>query len=116
MENVSKKVTIKIAQDFSKYPAGRFETDGPYSGENFRNNYLIPAINSLDKDSVLEVDLDGARGYGSSFLEEAFGGLFRTLTSFSFEKFEKKVHINSSDPSLVEEILEYASKANESNA
>lgn len=64
---------VNIAKDFSRSPAGRYVTDGPYSGEAFRDNMLFPA---LQKDNV-EVNLDGVLGLGSSFLEEAFGGLVR---------------------------------------
>lgn len=65
---------IAIAEQFSKTPAGRHLTDGPFSGENFRETFLLPA---LQDGSNVEVNLDGTLGYGSSFLEEAFGGLVR---------------------------------------
>jgi len=66
--------TITIASDFSKHPAGRYKTDGPFSGELFREAVLGPALKSPE---VVVVVLDGTAGYGSSFLEEAFGGLIR---------------------------------------
>jgi hypothetical protein len=47
---------------------------GPDSGEAFRNLLARELKKSSD---VIEVVLDGAEGYGSSFLEEAFGGLIR---------------------------------------
>jgi len=72
MEKVIK--TINIAADFSKFPGGRFLTDGKYSGERFREEFLVPALKAHEK---IEVELDGTLGYGSSFLEEAFGGLVR---------------------------------------
>ena len=65
---------IKIA-DFAKFPGPRYKDLGKYSGEEFRDDLLIPAIS--EKNSNLIVDLDGVFGYGSSFLEEAFGGLVR---------------------------------------
>jgi hypothetical protein len=52
------------------FPAGRNRSDGPYSGEFLRDEKLLPV---LAQDKVI-VDLDGTLGYGSSFLEEAFGG------------------------------------------
>ncbi len=67
--------TIDVAKDFSPFPAGRLITDGPFSGARFRDEYLVPALR--DNDAV-EIILDGAKGYGSSFLEEAFGGLVRS--------------------------------------
>lgn len=65
---------IDISKNFSDVPAGRYKTDGPNSGERFRNDLLVPALQTRER---VEVILDGAEGYGSSFLEEAFGGLVR---------------------------------------
>ncbi|WP_237173013.1 STAS-like domain-containing protein [Paracandidimonas lactea] len=66
---------INIARDFSPFAAGRYRTDGPWSGEKFLQEVLLPALGSFDKVSV---NLDGTLGLGSSFLEEAFGGLVRS--------------------------------------
>jgi hypothetical protein len=63
---------IKIA-DFTIRPGGRYREDGPYSGEEFRETILIPA---LEKGDVV-VDLSDLEGVGSSFLEEIFGGIVR---------------------------------------
>ena len=62
---------IIIADEFSKYPAGRFTADGPYSGADFRDNILAPALQDEELDKVVVV-FDGVAGFGSSFLEEAF--------------------------------------------
>ena len=66
--------TIDIGKDFSDTPWGRYDEDGPYNGTAFRNRHLIPALSSGD---IVEVRIDTVEGYGSSFLEEAFGGLIR---------------------------------------
>lgn len=69
---------IHVARDFSRFPGGRYKKDGPYSGEAFREEMLVPALlEALKSNSVVEVELDGTAGYASSFLEEAFGGLVR---------------------------------------
>lgn len=65
---------INVARDFSPFAAGRYYTDGPYSGEKFREEILLP---SLAKNDHVVVDLDGTLGLGSSFLDETFGGLVR---------------------------------------
>ncbi len=80
---------INIAKDFSKNPAGRYISDGKYSGESFLKNYLIPAVKTHD---LVELDFTGVRGYGSSFLEEAFGGLIR-LTNMSLKDFMSKISL-----------------------
>ena len=64
---------LTIAQDFSRSPSGRYFSDGPNSGQRFREEFLYPAL-SADK---VEVVLDGVLTLGSSFLDEAFGGLVR---------------------------------------
>lgn len=68
------QTTINIAKDFSDVPSGRYRTDGPASGESFREDVLKVALESFDQ---VIIELDGTEGYGSSFLEEAFGGLVR---------------------------------------
>lgn len=67
-------IIIDIAKDFSKYPSGRTQEDGPASGALFREKHLVPAFTNNDK---VIVKLDGVKGYPSSFTEEAFGGLVR---------------------------------------
>lgn len=66
--------TISLAKEFSTTPGGRFRVMGPDSGEAFRD---ILARELRKTTETIEVVLDGAEGYGSSFLEEAFGGLVR---------------------------------------
>lgn len=65
---------INIGKEFSRHPAGRFPTDGKYNGETFRKKFLMP---HLEKDLPIRIYFDDAIDYGSSFLEEAFGGLIR---------------------------------------
>ena len=96
-------ITISVAKDFSRFPAGRFKTDGAYSGERFRDEFLRPA---LQKDDVVEVDLDGVAGYGSSFLDEAFGGLVRTNVVAAGDV-QTRLRLKATDNSLVTEILSY---------
>lgn len=95
---------IDIAKDFSRVPAGRYLADGPYSGEGFRTNHLLPALNSADK---VEICLDGVRGYGSSFLEEAFGGLVRLQLWNVDQLMQRLTLISKDDPTVVEEIQSY---------
>ncbi|KKA43417.1 STAS-like domain-containing protein [Salinivibrio sp. KP-1] len=67
---------INIAKDFSRTPFGRYLDDGAHSGERFREEVLIPALNTSSSEVV--VDFSGlSLGVASSFIEEAFGGLVR---------------------------------------
>ncbi|NII75175.1 hypothetical protein FHW84_003773 [Dyella sp. SG562] len=81
--------TINIAQDFSDVPSGRFPEDGPFNGQLFRERFLVPV---LKRSEVVDVVLDNAEGYGSSFLEEAFAGLVR-VNHFKKDFLKKHLHL-----------------------
>ena len=68
------RVDISIAKDFSAAPAGRYRDDGDFNGTTFRENYLVPPLKGGNH---VHVTFDGVAGFGSSFLDEAFGGLVR---------------------------------------
>lgn len=59
---------------FSATPGGRYREEGQWSGEEFRDDVLVPL---LEAGHDVVVDLDGPLGFTSSFLEEVFGGLVR---------------------------------------
>ncbi|MGR5390823.1 STAS-like domain-containing protein [Vibrio crassostreae] len=85
-------ISIDVSQ-FSKTPFGRYKSDGQYSAERFRDEVLVPKLNEAHGDDV-EVDFTKvALGVGSSFLEEAFGGLVRD----GFDKNELTQHIKIKD-------------------
>ncbi|WP_421917354.1 STAS-like domain-containing protein [Mesorhizobium sp.] len=72
---------IDVASEFSPYPSGRVPNDGTFNGERFRKEVLVPALSAAIEQGPnqrLVIDIDGVRSFGSSFLEEAFGGLIRT--------------------------------------
>lgn len=99
--------TISVAKSFSRFPAGRYTSDGPHSGQRFRDDFLVPAMR---KPGEVTIDLDGTLGYGSSFLEEAFGGMVR-LSGFSASEIHAKFVIKSRDRSLINEIWKYVDEA-----
>ncbi len=100
------QMIVNVAKDFSRYPAGRFKSDGPFSGQHFREDILIPR---LRQPGNLTVELDGTRGYGSSFLEEAFGGLIRA--GLRKEELFERLILLSGDDSIVAEIMGYMEDA-----
>lgn len=93
---------INVREDFTRFPAGRYISDGSYSGQRFRDEFLVPALNSSD---LVEIYLDGTLSPGSSFLEEAFGGLLRV--GFHSDALAGQLKIISSDEALVSEVLQY---------
>lgn len=69
---------INMAKAFSPMPLGRYRSDGGKSGEEFREDILLPKIaEDMAAGDVLVVSLDGMEALSGSFLEEAFGGLVR---------------------------------------
>jgi hypothetical protein len=96
-------VTISVAKDFTRFPSGRYVRNGETSGEAFRQKFLEPHLRDGE---VVEVDLDGTVGYGSSFLEEAFGGLVRALRIPS-DRLLTQLKVITSDDSLREEVTDY---------
>jgi hypothetical protein len=106
--NRTRQVTsIDIAKEFTRFPAGRYRKNGTTSGEEFRERFLEE---SLRRGEVVRVKLDGTIGYGSSFLEEAFGGLVRSL-DWDSAKILQQLELESSDPALVAEIKQYVRDA-----
>ncbi len=80
---------IIAVKDFSSYPAGREELDGPYNGSKFRESILLPELlESIRKNGRLVVSFNGVKSFSTSFLEEAFGGLMRS-SAFKDSKFSK---------------------------
>lgn len=67
--------TISLIEQFTDAPGSRYKWQGDHSGEQFRDDFILPALSSSDKVSV---DLNGALGLPSSFLDEAFGEIARS--------------------------------------
>lgn len=94
---------INIATDFSKFPAGRFREDGEHNGAAFRDDHLVIALRDPSFEKV-HVIFDGVAGFGSSFLEEAFGGLVREA-GMSKSFLDKSLIISTDDPDLEDYVL-----------
>lgn len=84
-------------------PCVRSRKDGKKSGQEFREDFLAPALRQNEK---VIVDLDGVLTLGSSFLDEAFGGLVRA-EGFSPRELKSKLIIKFSLASYVDEAWKY---------
>lgn len=62
-------IRYSFAEKFTRFPGGRLRKHGPFSGEAFRDDVLLPLLKEND---VVTIDITGVRGFGSSFLDEAF--------------------------------------------
>nr|WP_325265573.1 STAS-like domain-containing protein [uncultured Rhizobium sp.] len=90
-------IPVRIVE-FSQYPAGRDADDGPFNGAKFRDEVLAPALQAaLKSRGKVVVFLDDVKSYGSSFLEEAFGGLLR-VSKFKRSDIVTTLEIRASRP------------------
>lgn len=71
--------TLKIIESKQgfEYQGPRSRELGDNSGEEFRDDYLIPWLKTLGENECGTVDFAGTKVYMSSFLEESFGGAVR---------------------------------------
>ena len=101
---------LHIATEFSDVPGPRSRQEGDWSGEEFRDELLLPRFREAEKvGDKLVVDLDGGCGYATSFLEEAFGGLARV---YSPERVLRVIEFKSTEePYLIEDVREYIQEA-----
>jgi len=102
---------IKVADRYP-FPGPRYRTlekgaqgNSSSSGEDFRDWIE----DELRKSESLTIDLDGTVGYGSSFLEEAFGGLIRA--GYASEIVLGIELISFEEPELIDEIKKYINDA-----
>ncbi|MEG8231012.1 STAS-like domain-containing protein [Pseudomonas orientalis] len=93
--------TINVVNDFSKKPYGRYPKEGD-CGEEFRQRFLVPALNEHDK---VHVVLDGYNRYGRSFLDEAFGGLIRE-EGFRWSDLKSRLSYTHSQVKSIESLIE----------
>ncbi len=85
---------MKVADEFSPDPGGRFIDDGEWSGELFRDSFLAARVKTaIEQGVTLEVDFDGVSGLPTSFAEEAFGGLVRKYTNWTADQLRATVRI-----------------------
>lgn len=97
---------IKLA-DHTKFPSARHKIDGPNSGELFRDDYIVPALNAHYQ--VL-IDLNDVAGYPSSWIEEVFGGLVR-VSKFKVQELRARMMLDIADRLQEEEIWLYIEEA-----
>ncbi len=92
---------LRTMDKIKSLPGPRYRSQGEGSGEEFREDHLIPAFDeSVKREETLTVEMDGARfGYPTSFLEEAFGGLARRRGT---ERVQRTIEVKcTSEPMLV---------------
>jgi len=108
------RVVVKIAKDYTRTPGPRYAKEGANSAEVFRETKFAKIVkDAIASNQDIVVDLDGAVGYGTSFLEEIFGGLIRQ-DNVSYDEFVKRLTIVSKEePYLIQDIQSYLKQAAE---
>ena len=109
MDNI---IQILISKDFSPTPGPRRKSEGDFSGQLFREGSLEPAfIEALKDNKKIVINLDGTLGYGTSFLEEVFGGLQRKYPKINVLEYIDL--ISKEEPYLIDDINQYVKEANQ---
>lgn len=91
------KIVYNVAKSFSRFPGGRRRANGDYSGEEFREDVVLPLLEQYRK---VTFDLSGSAGYSSGFLDEAFGELGLLMP---YDEVRSRVElIADDDPDAVE--------------
>lgn len=108
------QIKINILKDFSPNPGPRYILEGKFSGEQFRKEILYPKVaEAIEKGIPFEVNLDGTAGYGTSFLEESFGGLIR-IHQLPYKKIMTLMTLISTEEEyLIDDVNEYLKDAYE---
>lgn len=102
---------IDFAADFTRYPGGRYREEGPWTGQRFLEDVLVPALKGSD---VVTIAMDGAAGFGSSFLDGAFGELGRDPGRYGLAGVElsRIITVETRDERLREIIRQLLEKGN----
>lgn len=98
---------LNIVNEFTDAPGGRYRSQGDYSGEEFRDDYLVKRYKeALKKDEKLYLYFDGSYGYPAGFLEESFGGMIR-LGFDGNDMLERMIFVSEEDEFLPMQITTY---------
>jgi len=97
--------TISLVNEFSRCPGGRFTDEGDFSGQDFRESILVPALSEND---CIIVDMNGASLLAPSFLDESLGMLAKRLGPIEFPKRVK--YVLTDDKTALRKLEESISK------
>jgi len=105
-----KERKYSIAESYTKKPGPRYKWQGNKSGEDFLETVLLDLFEDcVGAHEKLVINLDKTVGYGSSFLEESFGGLVRIKNRDLVNKHLS--FISKEEDFLIEEIQGYINDA-----
>lgn len=102
---------FSIAKEFSRTPSARTEAEGKHPGMQLRKLLYPILIDCIETKEKIKIDLDGTAGYGTSFLEETFGGLIRNEGLLLSDLEKVMLFKTDEEPELEEEIWDYIKDA-----
>ncbi|QVX16661.1 STAS-like domain-containing protein [Pseudomonas congelans] len=97
---------LKLAE-YTKFPFARYSVHGPHSAEEFRTDWLIPA---LQENYQIILDLNDVTGFPGSWTEEVFGGLIRNH-GYTATELRERLSIDVRDGLVEHEIWHYIESA-----
>jgi hypothetical protein len=98
-------IKLHLATLVSPWLGGRYRRQGTCSGEEFRDDSLVPLL----RHGGVEVDLDGIKGPTPGFLDEALGaGL---IAAVGPELATRCTVIGTANDHLVRQVMEYRAEA-----
>ena len=109
MEGTIKILKIcEISQKY-RYQGPRFRELGDVSGQEFREDHLIPWLDSLADNEPAVIDFEGTRVYMPSFLDESFVGAIRQNSNN--RKKINNIAFKNMDPIWFEKLWQYIKSA-----
>lgn len=106
---ISDFIEYDFANEYSKYPGGRFVKLGPHSGEDFRERILKPLLKD-NPNKGIRIDASGVEtSFSPSFLDECFGQLAKDM---GINNFNIRIHLVSNvNPKLKDKMMYYVKRA-----
>ena len=100
-------IILKI-RDYTITPGPRYKRLGDFSGEEYREKFVIPALTKAkETGEKLFIDLDGTLYYSAAWLMEVFGILPAVLESTPKAILDTITFISPARTWLISEIHEY---------
>lgn len=100
---------VKVATRFSRHLGGRYKADGPWSGEAFRDSVLLDGLEqALKTKKPLVINFDGVAGTPTSFLEEAFGGIFRVRPQWTLAQVKPLLKLEAPNSPFLQSFMALA--------
>ena len=77
---MSDDIKISFVKDFTDTPGGGLRSDGPFSGQEFFEDILEPAIQKVIKSGnncFVKIDFEGIHDYSIDFIKKSFGSVVK---------------------------------------